>query len=84
MSQYEKLMLKILLGNQDSSIGFSELQKVLDVLGFQCRIKGDHFIYTKNGIPEILNIQPKGNKAKAYQVKQVRNIIIKYKLGGIE
>lgn len=84
MSQYEKMMLKILLGNQDSSISFSELQKILDVLGFQCRIKGDHFIYTKNGIPEILNIQPKGNKAKAYQVKQVRNIIIKYKLGGTE
>ena len=82
MSQYEKMMLKILLGNQDSSISFSELQKVLDVLGFQCRIKGDHFIYTKNGVAEILNIQPKGNKAKAYQVKQVRNIIIKYKLGG--
>lgn len=84
MSQYEKLMLKILLGNQDNNISFSELQKILDVLGFQCRIKGDHFIYTKNDIPEILNIQPKGNKAKAYQVKQIRNIIIKYKLGGIE
>lgn len=84
MSQYEKLLLKILLGNQDSSIGFAELQKVLDVLGFQCRIKGDHFVYTKDGIPEIVNIQPKGSKAKAYQVKQVRNIIIKYKLGGIE
>lgn len=84
MSQYEKLLLKILLGNQDSSIGFAELQKVLDILGFQCRIKGDHFVYTKDGIPEIINIQPKGNKAKAYQVKQVRNIIIKYKLGGIE
>lgn len=84
MSQYEKLLLKILLGNQDSSISFAELQKVLDVLGFQCRIKGDHFVYTKDGIPEIVNIQPKGNKAKAYQVKQIRNIIIKYKLGGIE
>ncbi len=84
MSQYEKLMLKILLGNQDNNISFSELQKILDVLGFQCRIKGDHFIYTKNDIPEILNIQPKGNKAKAYQVKQIRNIIIKYKLGGLE
>lgn len=83
MSQYEKLLLKILLGNQDSSINFSELQKILDILGFQCRIKGDHFIYTKDGIPEIINIQPKGNKAKAYQVKQIRTIIIKYKLGGI-
>ena len=72
MSQYEKTLLKILLGNQDSNINFSELQKILDILGFDCRIKGDHFIYTKDDIPEILNIQPKGNKAKAYQVKQVR------------
>ncbi|MCC8069630.1 MAG: type II toxin-antitoxin system HicA family toxin [Ruminococcus sp.] len=84
MSQYEKLMLKILIGTQDTNINFSEIQKILEILGFNCRIKGDHFIYTKDGIQEILNIQPKGNKAKAYQVKQIRNIIIKYKLGGIE
>lgn len=84
MSQYEKLMLKILTGTQDSNINFSDLQKILEILGFTVRIKGDHFIYTKKGIPEILNIQPKGNKAKAYQVKQIRNIIIKYRLGGIE
>lgn len=84
MSQYEKLMLKILIGNQDSNISFSDLQKVLETLGFDVRIKGDHYIYTKSGIDEIINIQPKGNKAKAYQVKQVRNLIIKYRIGGIE
>lgn len=82
MSQYEKLLLKILCGNQDSNITFSELQKILDIFGFTCRIKGDHFIYTKDNVEEIINIQPKGNKAKAYQVKQIRNLIIKYKLGG--
>ena len=43
-------------------------------------VKGDHFIYYKNGIDEIINIQPEGNKAKAYQVKQIRNIILKYRL----
>ncbi len=84
MSQYEKLMLKILIGNQDSNISFSDLQKVLEILGFSVRIKGDHYIYTKSGIDEIINIQPNGNKAKAYQVKQVRNLIIKYRIGGIE
>jgi predicted RNA binding protein YcfA (HicA-like mRNA interferase family) len=68
----------------ESNIKFSELQKVLDTLGFECRIKGDHFIYTKDGITEIINVQPKGNTAKAYQVKQLRELIIKYKLGGIE
>lgn len=82
MSQYEKLLLSILSGTQDRNILFSDLQTVLDRLGFQCRIKGDHFIYTKTGVEEIINIQPVGNKAKPYQVKQVRNIILKYQLGG--
>ncbi len=69
MSQKEKLLLKILSGTQDASIQFSELQKLLEMIGFSVRIKGDHFIYTKSDIEEIINIQPKGNKAKPYQVK---------------
>ncbi len=82
MSQYEKLLLSIMSGTQDKSILFADLRNVLDRLGFQCRIKGDHFIYTKDGVEEIINIQPAGNKAKPYQVKQVRNIVLKYRLGG--
>ncbi len=82
MSQYEKLLISILSGTKDSNILFADLQSVLDRLGFQCRIKGDHFIYTKDGIEDIINIQPNGNRAKPYQVKQVRNIILHYRLGG--
>ena len=82
MSQYEKLLLSILSGTRDKGILFSDLRAVLDRLGFQCRIKGDHFIYTKDGVEEIINIQPVGNQAKPYQVKQVRNVILKYQLGG--
>ena len=51
-------------------------------MGFRERIRGDHFIYTKEGIIEKINIQPNGTGAKPYQVKQVRNIILKYGLGG--
>lgn len=80
MATLEKLMYSIMSGTQDSNIKFSDLQKILNVLGFQCRIKGDHFIYWKNGVDEIINIQPDGNKAKPYQVKQVRNMILKYGL----
>lgn len=80
MATLEKLMYSILSGTQDNNIKFSDLQKILNTLGFQHRIKGDHFIYWKNGIDEIINIQPNGNKAKDYQVKQVRNIILKYGL----
>lgn len=80
MATLEKLMYSIMSGTQDSNIKFADLQKILNVLGFQCRIKGDHFIYWKDGVDEIINIQPDGNKAKAYQVKQVRNMILKYGL----
>lgn len=82
MSQFEKALLAILCGTQDRNISFSDLRSVLDKLGFQCRIKGDHFIYTKDGVEEIINLQPLGNKAKPYQVKQVREIILDYQLGG--
>ena len=80
MATLEKLMQATLSGTQDRNIRFSDLQKVLTALGFQCRIRGDHFIYYKNGIDEIINLQPDGNKAKPYQVKQVRNLILKYHL----
>ena len=46
------------------------------------RIKGSHHIFRKKSIEEKPNLQKEGNKAKPYQVKQVRNIILKYKLGG--
>ena len=82
MSKEEKLIIKVVRGTQDANITFSELQRLLSFLGFQFRIKGDHFIYWHEGVNEIINIQPNGNKAKPYQVKQIREIIIKYQLGG--
>lgn len=80
MATLEKLFYSIMSGTQDRNIKFSDMQKILEVLGFQYRIKGDHFIYWRDGIDEIINIQPDGNKAKPYQVKQIRNIILKYGL----
>lgn len=82
MSQYEKLMRSILSGRQDKNILFADLCLVLEQLGFEHRVRGDHFIYTRDGVEEIINIQSVGNKAKPYQVKQVRDIILKYHLGG--
>jgi hypothetical protein len=51
-------------------------------MGFEKRVRVSHHIFTEEGVEEILNIQPKGNKAKAYQVKQIREVILKYRLGG--
>ncbi len=82
MSQYDKLLLSVLRGNNDRDIRFSDLCKLIELLGFTERIKGDHHIFFREGIEEILNLQPLGNMAKPYQVKQVRNVILKYGLGG--
>jgi predicted RNA binding protein YcfA (HicA-like mRNA interferase family) len=81
MAQFDKLLTRILSGRSDANIGFGDLCSLLGRLGFQVRIKGDHHIYYREGIAEIINIQPKSGKAKPYQVKQVRNLILKYKLG---
>lgn len=68
----------IMSGQRDNNIRFADLQYVLQSLGFLCRIKGDHFIYYRADIPEIINIQPKGNKAKPYQIRQIRMLFTKY------
>jgi predicted RNA binding protein YcfA (HicA-like mRNA interferase family) len=80
MGKHEKLIQKILSGQQDTSILFSEVIGLLRTLGFSLRIKGSHHIFTCDGIDEIINIQPRGSKAKAYQVKQIRGIMLKYRL----
>ena len=75
-------LAKVLAGLSDKNIRFDDLRKLVLSLGFDERIKGDHHIYTKGGIPEILNLQPlRDGMAKPYQVKQVRSIILKHKLG---
>jgi hypothetical protein len=82
MGKLEKLLVKILRGTSDNNIPFEQLCQLLTNLGFEKRIRGSHHIFSKEGIEEILNLQPKGNKAKVYQVKQVREVILKYGLGG--
>ena len=68
MSESSKLLTRILSGNSDNNIPFDSLCRLLISLGFERRIRGDHHIFTRDGIPEILNIQPRGNQAKSYQV----------------
>lgn len=81
MGKYEKLIFQILRGTSDGNIAFSDLIKLLKHFGFEMRIKGSHHVFRKVGIEEKINLQKDGNKAKPYQVSQVRNIILKYKLG---
>lgn len=71
MEKYEKILERILRGTSDANIAFEGTCHVLRSLGFRERIHGSHHIFTREGIEEILNLQPKGAQAKPYQVKQV-------------
>ncbi len=81
MSQQDKLLEKILSGTSDTDIPFAQLWQLLYRLGFDERIRGDHRIFIKADVEEILNLQHKRGKAKSYQIKQLRAVILKYKLG---
>lgn len=74
-------MGKILSGTADAHVAFADLRALLAELGFQERTRGSHHIFSRNDVEEIINLQPKGNMAKPYQVKQVRGLLIRYKLG---
>lgn len=77
----DKTLNKVISGLSDKNIKFNDLLNLLRNLGFDERIKGDHHIFTKENVVEIINIQPLHNsKSKPYQIKQVRGIILKYKL----
>ena len=82
MSRYEKLLIQILKGDSDSNVSFDELCNLVKKMGFEERIKGSHHVFRKQGVIEKINLQRDGSKAKIYQVRQVRDIILKYNLGG--
>jgi hypothetical protein len=80
MSKLRKFFERLMRGECDTDIDFTELCGLLTYFSFQERIKGDHHIFTKDGVVEIINLQPVSGQAKPYQVKQVRKLIRAYHL----
>jgi hypothetical protein len=76
----ESILDRVLRGTADANIRFDDLRGLLISLKFSERVKGSHHIFTRSDIEEILNIQPLGSLAKPYQVKQVRKVIVRYRL----
>jgi predicted RNA binding protein YcfA (HicA-like mRNA interferase family) len=81
MGKYDKLLDKILRGGSDQNISFNDLCQLLRRPGFDERTRGSHHIFRRQDIEEKINLQRDGTNAKAYQVRQVRQIIVTYNLG---
>lgn len=85
MTEHEKLLRRLIDRTSDANVWFHGICSLLRWLGFQEHTRRSHHIFTRENTEEILNLQPKaGMKAKPYQVRQVRQIVLKYRLGGME
>jgi hypothetical protein len=82
VGKYEELRLRILQGKSDANINFDELCHLLRWLGFEERTRGSHHIFRRHGVRELINLQREDTKAKAYQVRQVRQVVLRYGLEG--
>ena len=80
MNRRARLLDQILSGHNDADVSFAGLCGVLRHLGFSERTRGSHHIFRREGIEEMVNLQRDGNRAKVYQVRQVRLILLKYRL----
>ena len=79
-----KTLQRVLSGTADAAVRFDDLCQLLESLGFEERIRASHHMFRRLGVEEKINLQREGSQAKPYQVKQVRAIILKAKLGGQE
>jgi predicted RNA binding protein YcfA (HicA-like mRNA interferase family) len=70
----------VLAGTTDANVAFEDLRNLLLALGFRERTAGSHHVFRRPGVQEMINIQRDGSKAKPYQVRQVRAVILKYRL----
>jgi hypothetical protein len=70
VSKHEDVLKQILSGMADANIRFDDLRGLLQRLGFEERIRGSHHNFRRKGIPERMNLQRDGSKAKPYQVRR--------------
>ena len=82
MTRHAKLPARLLSGTADRAFRFDDLSALLRHLGLDERQRsGSHHIFSRDGVLEILNLQPRGGGgAKPYQVRQSRDVVLKYGL----
>lgn len=82
MTTKEKLRKKLMDGKSDKNFSFEELCTFVQQVGFTLRgLKGSHSVFYKEGVSEIINLQrTRDGKAKPYQVRQIRDIVLRYHL----
>ena len=84
MGRHDKLLAQLLGGRADANVGFEAMCGLLRRLGFEERTRGSHHVFRRSGVEELINLQRDSDKAKVYQVRQVRAVLVRYGLTTIE
>ena len=72
-------MERILSGRSDANISFEQTRTLLRTLGFEERVRGSHHMFVRGDVQELINLQEiEGGKCKPYQVRQMRQVLLKY------
>ena len=80
MNRDDNLRQRIISGRSDANIRFNDLRRFLLRLGFVERVRGSHHIFRKEGVRERINLQSDESHAKPYQVRQVRQVVLRHQL----
>jgi predicted RNA binding protein YcfA (HicA-like mRNA interferase family) len=74
MAKPSKILERVMVGR--GRISFRDFERLLLALGFSHdRTSGSHRIYVHPRVTRPLSVQPRGNEAKPYQVRQLREMI---------
>jgi predicted RNA binding protein YcfA (HicA-like mRNA interferase family) len=75
----DESLRKVLSGR--GNLSFRELEVLLRRLGFSLdRVRGSHRIYSHPKLVRPFPVQPAGGDAKRYQVRELRDIIVRHRL----
>jgi len=77
MGRHDKFLAQLLGGRADANVGLEAVCELLRRLGFQERTRGSHHVFRRAGVEELINLQRDGDKAKVYQVRQVRAVLVR-------
>ncbi|MDO9334606.1 MAG: type II toxin-antitoxin system HicA family toxin [Dehalococcoidales bacterium] len=63
------------------NVQFSDMIDLVEGFGFRLdRVRGSHHLFVHSEVPEVLNFQPEGGQAKAYQIRQFLRLIEEHEL----
>lgn len=76
----KKLLARLARGDL-RNVAFSDLRHLVRAFGFTLvRVSGSHHIFSRPGVPELVNLQQVKGQGKPYQIRQFLRLVERYNL----